>query len=120
MNVQKKLFHLMSAEVSKLFRSVQVHFPFLQDYRFQVQRNLRYLFNRTHEDDFEALPQLPKTDNNLFLDVGSNRGDAVQSILMRRSDARVIAFEANTLLVDKARRIYRNDARVQFNDFGLG
>ena len=110
----------MNTQVSKIFRSIQVHFPFLQDYRFHLQRNLRSLSNKTHEKDFEALAQLPRTGNNLFLDIGSNRGEAVQSILMRRPDARIIGFEPNSHLIKKVRKIYENDPRVKFLNFGLG
>ena len=112
----------MHAQVSKVFRSVQVHFPSLQDYRFKVQRNLRSLLNKTHEKDFEVLPKLPKRErgSNLFLDIGSNRGEAVHSILMRRPDARIIGFEPNVYLVDKARSIYHKDPRVEIHPFGLG
>lgn len=92
----------MKAQVSKIFRSIQVYFPDLQDYRFQFQRRLRNLLNRTHEKDFEALSQLPHSSNNLFLDIGSNRGEAIQSILMRRPDAKIIAFEPNSYLLDNS------------------
>jgi len=109
----------MNPQVSKIFRSVQIYFPFLQDYRFQVQRGLRHLLNRTHEQDFDLLTKLPKSDNNLFIDVGSNRGDSVHSILMRRPDARVIGFEPNPFLADKVRKLYRNDRRVQLHTCGL-
>ncbi len=110
----------MKSAVSRIFRSVQVHFPFLQDYRFRVQRNLRYLLDKTHELDFEVLSKLPQTGNHLFLDIGSNRGEAMQSILMRRPDARIIGFEPNVHLNEKVRKIYKNDHRVHIYDFGLG
>ena len=92
----------------------------MQDYRFQAQRNLRSILNKTHEDDFEALSILPQTSNNLFLDIGANRGDAVHSILMRRPDAKVISFEPNSLLVEKIKNVYRNDLRVEVRNHGLG
>lgn len=97
-----------------------MQFPFLQDYRFHVQRNWRYLLNRTHERDFDVLAKLPGSSKNLFLDIGSNRGEAVQSILMRRPDARVIGFEPNPCVIRKAEGIYKTDRRVRFYNFGLG
>ena len=110
----------MKAQVAKIFRSIQVYFPYLQDYRFQFQRRLRNLLNRTHEKDFEVLSQLPHSSNNLFLDIGSNRGEAIQSILMRRPDAKIIAFEPNSYLIEKVKKLYKNDNRVEFYNFGLG
>ena len=110
----------MNANVSKVFRSVQVLFPSLQDYRFQAQRKLRGFLNKTHEEDFEALTILPRTSNNLFLDIGANRGDAIHSILMRRPDARVVGFEPNTFLMEKIKKVYKNDPRVEVRNLGLG
>ena len=110
----------MNANVSKIFRSVQVYFPSLQDYRFQAQRSLRTLLNKPHESDFEALTVLPRSSRNLFLDIGANRGDAIQSVLMRRPDARVIAFEPNEFLVSKIKGVYKDDNRVEVRNLGLG
>jgi FkbM family methyltransferase len=110
----------MKPSVSKLFRSIQIYFPFLQDYRFEVQRTIRKLLNYTHEEDFEILPFLPPSKHNLFVDIGANRGDAIQSILMRRPDTSVVAFEPNTFLVSKLKRLYANEPRVRIQDCGLG
>jgi FkbM family methyltransferase len=85
-----------------------------------MQRTLRQFLNRTHEEDFEILPFLPQTKNNLFVDIGANRGAAIQSILMRRPESSVVAFEPNTFLVSKLEKLYANDARVQVRNFGLG
>jgi FkbM family methyltransferase len=110
----------MNAQVSQIFRSVQVYFPFLQDYRFQFQRGVRSLLNKTHEKDFEVLAHLPVTANNLFLDIGSNRGEAIQSILMKRPDANVIGFEPNSHLINKLKNLYKNNSKVEFYNLGLG
>lgn len=110
----------MHASLSKIFRSVQVYFPSMQDYRFKAQRALREMLNKTHEKDFEALTILPRTSNNLFLDIGANRGDAIQSMLMRRPDARVIAFEPNPFLIDKLKNVYTDGDQVELHNVGLG
>ena len=110
----------MNATLKKAFRSVQVHFPHLQDFRFRIERNVRSLLHKPHERDFEALIQLPYEAGALFMDIGSNRGDAIQSILMQRPDARVMAFEPNMHLTDKVKKIYKGDARVEVHNFGLG
>src|SRR5688500_10695135 len=110
----------MRPTVLKFFRSIQVYFPSLQDYRFEMQRTIRQFLNRTHEEDFEILPFLPQTKNNLFVDIGANRGAAIQSILMRRPESSVVAFEPNTFLVGKLEKLYAKDVRVQVQNFGLG
>ncbi len=110
----------MNSRVSQIFRSIQVYFPFLQDYRFQLQRNVRSLFHKTHDKDFEVLAHLPKSSNKLFLDIGANRGEAIQSILLKRPDANVIAFEPNSHLISKLKNLYKGDKRVEFYNLGLG
>lgn len=110
----------MNAQISKILRSAQVYFPSLQEHRFHIERNLRSLLNKTHEEDFEALPLLPKTSNELFLDIGANRGAAIQSILMRRPDAKIVGFEPNWYLLAKAKNPYAHDSRVVIHNVGLG
>lgn len=110
----------MKPAVSKFFRSLQIYFPYLQDYRFGVQRTLRKILNQTHEEDFEILPYLPHTNNTLYLDIGANRGDAIQSILMRRPESYVVAFEPNAFLVSKLKKLYEKDPRVLVHNCGLG
>ncbi|MEX1240899.1 MAG: FkbM family methyltransferase [Cyclobacteriaceae bacterium] len=110
----------MNPKVSKFFRSIQVYFPALQDYRFSFERTMRRILNKTHEKDFEALHLLPKSENKLFLDIGANRGAATQSILMRVPDAKVIAFEPNPFLTEKLLKLYSADNRVTVQTCGLG
>jgi FkbM family methyltransferase len=39
---------------------------------------------------------------------------------MRRPDARVIGFEPNSFLIEKVKKLYRNDNRVEVRHLGLG
>lgn len=110
----------MHNNVLKVLRAIQVYFPFLQDYKFRVKRSVRQWVHQPHEDDFKALSYFRCSSTNLFLDVGANRGEAIQSILMMRPDASVIAFEPNHYLTEKIRKVYKNDPRVEIRDFGLG
>lgn len=110
----------MHRNVLNFFRSIQVHFPYLQDLKFDVQRAFRSLTDRTHESEFELISAFSSGENNLFLDIGANRGDAIQSILMRKPDAKIIAFEPNGYLANKLNRLYGNNARVQIVNAGLG
>lgn len=110
----------MRGDVRKILRSVQVFVPALQDYRFAVQRTFRKTFQIPHEEDFHILAHLPPSENKLFIDIGANRGDAIQSILMMRPDARVLAFEPNPILINKTKRLYAHDERVEIRNLGLG
>jgi len=94
----------------------------MQDFKFDVKRWIRKALNQTHERDFDALAlaDLRGGDNRLFLDVGANRGESIEAILMRRPDANVVAFEPNGILMDKIMRLYKDDRRVVVHNVGLG
>jgi FkbM family methyltransferase len=110
----------MHKDVLKLFRSVQVHFPFLQDLKFDVQRTVRSVLDKTHEKEFELMNVFSNPMNNVFVDIGANRGDAIHSILMRQPESKVFAFEPNGYLAGKLKRLYGNDDRVKIFNYGLG
>jgi FkbM family methyltransferase len=111
----------MHATVSKAFRSVQVFFPGVQDLRFRVQRSLRAVLKKPHEDDFDILGQVLSTKSDpLLLDIGANRGDAIQSMLMMCPAGKVIAFEPNPLLADKLQSLYGGTEAVTIVNAGLG
>lgn len=110
----------MHKDLLKFFRSIQVHFPFLQDMKFDVQRTLRSLLDRTHEKEFEMMNVFSNPLNNIFVDIGANRGDAIQSILMRQPDCQVFAFEPNNYLAGKLKGRYGQDSRVKIFNYGLG
>ncbi|HEY0656101.1 MAG TPA: FkbM family methyltransferase [Chryseosolibacter sp.] len=110
----------MNKNVLKLFRSVQVHFPYLQDFKFQAQRTLRSVMDKTHEKEFELVNVFSNPANNVFVDIGANRGDAIHSILMRQPDCKVYAFEPNGYLAEKLNRLYGKDQRVKIFNYGLG
>lgn len=109
----------MNIKMRKLFRSVQVYFPFLQDYKFMFQRKLRKVLNKTHEEDFEILPSLA-IKKKLFVDIGANRGEAIQSMLMRSPGASIVAFEPNRYLCEKLRSQYGLDRNINIINCGLG
>lgn len=110
----------MNATVSKALRSVQVFFPGIQDLRFKIQRKVREATGATHEDDFELLSVFCEFDHAQFVDIGANRGDAIQSMLMKCPQANVVAFEPNPLLGQKLEDIYQTDERVTIINSGLG
>lgn len=110
----------MNKNVLKLFRSVQIHFPYLQDLKFDVQRTVRTVLDRTHEKEFELINIFATPGNNVFIDIGANRGDAIQSILMRQPESKVFAFEPNSYLAGKLKRLYGNNEKVNIYNYGLG
>jgi FkbM family methyltransferase len=76
--------------------------------------------DQTHEKEFELVNVFSNPLNTVFVDIGANRGDAIQSILMRQPDSKVFAFEPNGYLSGKLNRLYGKDERVKIFNFGLG
>src|SRR5688572_25594618 len=103
----------------KVFRTVQVHVPFLQDFRFSFQRYVRQVTDVAVEPDFDALRLMRGMDNALAIDVGANRGDTIQAIKMRTHNTKVMAFEPNPLVFSRLHKIYRNRTDVKLFNFGL-
>jgi FkbM family methyltransferase len=104
----------------KLLRTAQVHFPFLLDTKFRAMRLVRGVLKRPFEYDFRALSLFPDSEGAVYLDVGANRGQSTDAILMARKNATIHQFEPNDLLVAKLRHAFGDDERIVIHEFGLG
>ena len=85
----------------KLLRTVQTRFPYLQDLRFSLQITFSKLFKKPHEYDFHAISFFPKNKDDVYVDIGANRGLSIQSILVKNSKCKIVAFEPNPLVFNK-------------------
>jgi FkbM family methyltransferase len=110
----------MKEFAKKIFRSVQVYFPFLQDLRFSTQRKLNRMLGKPHEHDFNLLKKFPDNGQLLFVDIGTNRGDAIQSMLSMQKNCSVVGFEPNPIVFAKTARLYKNARQVKLHNCGLG
>ncbi|HEY0679627.1 MAG TPA: FkbM family methyltransferase [Chitinophagaceae bacterium] len=110
----------MKELVKKIFRSIQVYFPFLQDLRFSTQRKLNRMLGKPHEYDFNLLRKFPDQGQLLFVDIGTNRGDAIQSMLSLKKNCKVVGFEPNPIVFKKTASLYRNTKQVALHNCGLG
>lgn len=110
----------MNKNVKIALRTLQTNFPFLLDTKFAFMRIYRKKLGILHEADFGALSFFPDTCRTLFLDVGANRGQSTDSMLMKTKNARIQLFEPNPLLSTKLELLYRGNERVCVHGFGLG
>jgi FkbM family methyltransferase len=120
---QSALRRVRGAELlpmKKFLRTLQVNFPYLLDAKFSVMRVIRNTLKVPFEDDFNALSLFPPVDNALFLDVGANRGQSTDAILMKQKNIRIELFEPNELLYDKLKDLFGGDDRMVIHNFGLG
>jgi FkbM family methyltransferase len=110
----------MNPTFSKLLRTAQVNFPSLLEAKFAVMRRVRSALRVPFETDFRALALFPDTAGAEYLDVGANRGQSTDAILLTRQNVRIHQFEPNPLLVDKLTESFGKDRRVVIHSFGLG
>ena len=107
-------------EIRKLGRTIQTNFSFLQDLKFSILRFARKSLEKPDEADFKAIKLLNGIDNNLFLDVGANRGQSIDAMLMFNNKLTIQSFEPNPLLCDKLAKVYGTNKNVTIHGYGLG
>lgn len=107
--------------MKKVLRSVQTFFPFLHDVRFSLKFLWTNLTRKPHEKDFEALRKFRPSEEQVFVDIGSNRGEAILSMLVASGQVTHIhGFEPNPEVFQKLKKYFRNNPKVELHNFGLG
>lgn len=109
----------MKRFIYRLFRTLQINFPQLQDIRFSLQRSYRKTFKVPVELDFNALSLFAFSKDTLFVDAGANRGDTVQAVRLTYPENPIMAFEPNPLVFEKSRRAFKYDKNTTFINMGL-
>lgn len=110
----------MNPNFKKLLRTIQVNFHYLLETKFSLMRFYRSQLRIPFEADFKALSLFPDTDGALYLDIGANRGQSTDAILMQTKNSHIQMFEPNELLCKKLERQYGGNKRIGINKFGLG
>ena len=88
--------------------------------KFFVMRLIRKLLKKPFESDFMAIQYFPNLDRALFLDVGGNRGQSTEAILLYAQNAHIQIFEPVKMLNDRLERRFRKKQQVKVNKFALG
>jgi len=110
----------MTRNLKKLLRTVQTRFPGFLDTKFRVMRFYRNTLRIPFENDFNALSLFPEVSGALFLDVGANRGQSTDAILMKRKHIKIHLFEPNELLCGQLKDAFGSNENIVINSFGLG
>lgn len=110
----------MNENIRKIIRTAQTFFPGWEDAKYKFQRNQRRLRRAPFEEDFNALELFPESSDAVFVDVGANRGQSIDAILLKRRNGAIISFEPNRSLYQKLCRLYLGNPRVTIHNFGLG
>ncbi len=114
------LITAMAHHAKKYLRAFQVHFPFLLDAKFSAMRWVRRTFRLPFEEEFRAIPLFNPPEGALFLDIGANRGQSTDAILMQHPTARVTLFEPNELLFRKLQAQFAGRESIVLHNCGLG
>lgn len=106
--------------IKKFLRSVQTLFPFLHDTRFSFKFWMMRITKFPHEDDFNAIKLFKPSVEQVFIDIGSNRGEAILSMLIVSDfSCNVIGFEPNPLVFKKLENYYNGNEKVMVHNLGL-
>ncbi len=110
----------MNNKMKVALRTLQTSFPGLLDTKFKLMRAYRNGLRIPFDPDFRGISLFPDAPDALFLDVGANRGQSTDAILMQTRNSRIQMFEPNPLLCEKLESQYRGNPRGTVNRFGLG
>jgi FkbM family methyltransferase len=91
----------LAEQIRKVGRTAQVYVPFLQDFGKSVEAGLRRAAGRVHDQDLNGLRYIDLPRDALILDVGANRGAAIESLRMLAPQARIVAFEPNPAMAPR-------------------
>ncbi len=106
--------------MKSFFRNLQTFFPFLHDLKFSMSFALNRLINRPHDADFNALELFNPPPLSHIIDIGSNRGEAIASMLLFYKDVPIVGFEPNPLMFAKLKKRFGDHPRVMLHNLGLG
>lgn len=111
----------MEHSLKPIVRNLQTHFPFLHDLRFKTKLWKQSTFGSYHETDFELLKQLTYPENAILIDVGANRGEALQSMLNAcPRGVKLVAFEPNPLVFNQLKKHFKTHKNITLHPVGLG
>jgi FkbM family methyltransferase len=109
----------LAQQIRKLVRTVQSELFFLKEARDALYLHGRRLLAKPHEREFYALRFVPPSLPGVFVDVGANQGQSIESIKLMRPEARVVSFEANPGLASKLQQRYAGRRDITIRSYGL-
>jgi FkbM family methyltransferase len=106
--------------LKKVARTVQVRFPSLIDTKYRLRRASQRILRRPFDNDFRLLQHCRFNPDLIFVDVGANRGEAIDAMRIFDRTRKIVAFEPNGSLAQRLVNEYRHDKAVDIMPFGLG
>jgi FkbM family methyltransferase len=106
--------------IRKILRTAQNLFPGLGEAKNEFYHWSRKRFGLLHDPSFAAVARLPRRADDLFLDVGANRGQSILSLRRVRPDAAIVSFEPNPRMVRWLNARFGDDEGWLLVPYGLG
>lgn len=104
----------------KLIRTIQNNFPFLGEAKNELYHFARTKLGTVHDREFGALRYLPRRPNELFVDVGANRGQSIIAFRRFRPEAAIVSFEPSATMFRWLERHFSDWPNVRLMRIGLG
>lgn len=106
--------------LKKMVLTAQVHCHGLGAFKSHLYRHTRKWLRMPHEPEFAAIPYFRPKSDSLFLDIGANLGQSVDSIRLYAPESPIISFEPNPYLAANLRRCQKRDHQLSVEACGLG
>jgi FkbM family methyltransferase len=106
--------------LKKLARTAQNYLPGLAEVKNEAYHWARATFRLAHDSAFAALVDLPRRENELFIDVGANRGQSILSMRRYRPDAPIVCFEPNPRMMLWLKAHFAAEPMLTLIEAGLG
>src|SRR4051812_17266524 len=109
----------MARQLRKALLTFGCKYPSFWDFKASVYATTRRCLRIPHERDFSVLTLIPPSLEGCYIDVGGNKGQSIESILLFKPTADVYSFEPNPLLAQKLKTRYRSQANIRVIPKGL-
>lgn len=104
----------------KIARTAQNYVPGLSEVKNEAYHWARSTFRLAHDASFAAIADLPRREDDLFIDVGANRGQSILSMRRYRPDAPIVCFEPNPRMMLWLKAHFAEADGVRLIGVGLG
>jgi FkbM family methyltransferase len=106
--------------LKRIIISTQVRWHAVGGSKARAYRAIRRLFRLPHESEFRGIVHFSPSPSSLFLDVGANLGQSIDSIRLYAPGSPIVSFEPNPFLATKLRTLFRNDCNVTIEEYAIG
>lgn len=94
--------------------------PGLKRLKDDSMAGLRNALRIPHQKGFRCIPLLAPSESSVFLDIGANSGQSIDSIRLFAPRSPIVSFEPNPILVTYLRDRFRTDPHLQVECLAIG